>query len=100
MTVRPCAITSSTKLPLSAKLLDRSDPVLATVRREGVLDGVRACHPETLYVVSLDITDTPALRRTIYGAFAQDRSRDLADAETTISCVWRGPWRAPPATTV
>ena len=56
---------------MTEKLLDRGDRVFATVRRDGVLDEVRERHPEALQVLSLDVSDTVAVRRAIDGAFAQ-----------------------------
>ena len=56
---------------MTEKLLDRGDRVVATVRRDGVLDPVRVRHPEALEVLSLDVSDTAAVRRAIDGAFAR-----------------------------
>ena len=56
---------------MTEKLLKRGDRVFATVRRAGVLDDLRERHPETLQVLSLDVTDTVAVRRTVDDAFAR-----------------------------
>ena len=56
---------------MTEKLLDRGDRVVATVRRDGVLDGLRERHPAALSVLSLDVTDTPAVRRVMDQAFAE-----------------------------
>ena len=55
---------------MTEKLLDRGDRVFATIRREGVLDDLHARHPDALRVLSLDVTDAHAVRRTIDRAFA------------------------------
>lgn len=62
---------------MTEKLLDRGDRVIATVRRDGVLDDVRERHPEALQVLSLDVSDTVAVRRAIDGAFARTGRIDV-----------------------
>ena len=56
---------------MTEKLLHRGDRVFATIRRAGVLDDLRERHPETLKVLSLDVTDTAAVSRTVNDAFAR-----------------------------
>ena len=56
---------------MTEKLLARGDRVFATIRRPGVLDTLLERHPETLQVLSLDVTDTAAVRRTVDDAFAR-----------------------------
>ena len=55
---------------MTEKLLDRGDRVFATIRRERALDDLHARYPDALRVLSLDVTDAPAVRRTIDTAFA------------------------------
>ncbi|VFR41702.1 Short chain oxidoreductase [plant metagenome] len=55
---------------LADTLLARGDTVVATVRREGVLDDAQARHGERLRVLRLDVTDTAALRDGVAQAFA------------------------------
>ena len=56
---------------MTEKLLDRGDRVVATVRRQATLDDLRDCHPAALSVLSLDVTDTPAVRRVVDQAFGE-----------------------------
>jgi NAD(P)-dependent dehydrogenase (short-subunit alcohol dehydrogenase family) len=54
---------------LAEQLLQRGDRVVATLRREGALDDLKAQHGDRLLVLTLDVTDTQALRRSIASAF-------------------------------
>jgi NAD(P)-dependent dehydrogenase (short-subunit alcohol dehydrogenase family) len=54
---------------MTEKLLARGDRVVATVRRAEALEGLRQAHGESLRVVTLDLTDTAALRREAEAAF-------------------------------
>lgn len=56
---------------MTEKLLDRGDRVVATVRQDGVLDDLHELYPTALHVLSLDVTDVSAVRRTIDHAFSQ-----------------------------
>lgn len=56
---------------MTEKLLDRGDRVVATVRRQAVLDRLCECYPDALSVLSLDVTDTPAVRRMVDQAFGE-----------------------------
>lgn len=55
---------------LAERLLARGDTVVATVRRDGVLEDVQARHGERLLVLTLDVTDTAAIRARVAQAFA------------------------------
>lgn len=55
---------------VTEKLLARGDRVAATVRRSDALDDLRAVHGEQLHIVTLDITDTSAVRREVDQVFA------------------------------
>jgi NAD(P)-dependent dehydrogenase (short-subunit alcohol dehydrogenase family) len=55
---------------VAEKLLARGDRVAATVRRPAALDDLRAAHGERLRVVTLDLTDTGAMRREVDEAFS------------------------------
>jgi NAD(P)-dependent dehydrogenase (short-subunit alcohol dehydrogenase family) len=54
---------------LAERLLTRGDRVVATVRRHGVLDDLRAQHGDRLHVETLDVTDTRAVRNVVRRAF-------------------------------
>ena len=56
---------------MTEKLLDRGDRVVATVRRQAALDGLRERHSSALSVLSLDVTDMPAVRRIVDQAFGE-----------------------------
>ncbi|TBU91966.1 SDR family oxidoreductase [Phytopseudomonas dryadis] len=56
---------------LCERLLARGDRVLATLRRPGALDDLQARYPERLQLVTLDVTDTQAIRRVLADAFAR-----------------------------
>jgi NAD(P)-dependent dehydrogenase (short-subunit alcohol dehydrogenase family) len=55
---------------LTEQLLGRGDRVAGTVRREELLDDLKAQYGESLWVASLDVTDTAAVRRVVDRAFA------------------------------
>lgn len=55
---------------LTEKLLTRGDRVVATLRREGPLDDLQAQHGDRLRVMTLDLTDVPAIRDVVGRAFA------------------------------
>lgn len=53
------------------KLLARGDRVVASVRREAVLDDIRAQYGDRLQVLVLDLSMTAAIRPLVEAAFAQ-----------------------------
>lgn len=55
---------------LTEKLLARGDHVAATLRKVNALDDLRARYGERLWVASLDVTDTLAVRQVVHRAFA------------------------------
>jgi NAD(P)-dependent dehydrogenase (short-subunit alcohol dehydrogenase family) len=56
---------------LTEKLLARGDSVAATLRKVHALDGLKEQFGERLWVVSLDVTDTPAIQQVTSRAFAE-----------------------------
>jgi NAD(P)-dependent dehydrogenase (short-subunit alcohol dehydrogenase family) len=54
---------------LAEQLLQRGDRVVATLRREGPLDDLKQQHGDQLRVVTLDVTNTRAVRTCIADAF-------------------------------
>lgn len=56
---------------LTEKLLARGDRVMATLRKEHALDDLRATFGDRLWVATLDVTDTTAVRRVVDRAFAE-----------------------------
>ncbi len=54
---------------MTEKLLARGDTVVATIRREGALDDLRAEYGGLLIVADLDVTDNDAIRRVVGAAF-------------------------------
>lgn len=56
---------------MTERLLARGDRVVATLRREGVLDELQQAHGERLLVLTLDLTDVPRIREVAHQAFAQ-----------------------------
>ncbi|UCJ17121.1 SDR family oxidoreductase [Pseudomonas sp. MM211] len=54
---------------LTERLLARGDRVLATLRRPGALDDLLALHADRLQVLTLDVTDTAAIRAVVAEAF-------------------------------
>ncbi|USI74711.1 SDR family oxidoreductase [Sphingomonas morindae] len=55
---------------MTEKLLARGDRVAATVRRADALADLAATHGDRLRILTLDVTDTEALRHAIDAAFA------------------------------
>lgn len=51
------------------RLLERGDRVVATLRREGALDDLRALHGDRLQQLTFDVTDTSAMRASVSQAF-------------------------------
>jgi NAD(P)-dependent dehydrogenase (short-subunit alcohol dehydrogenase family) len=62
---------------MTEKLLARGDTVVATLRRTGALDDLRAQYADRLDVVELDVTDSAAVRRTVDAAFAAHERIDV-----------------------
>ena len=56
---------------LTERLLDRGDRVVATLRKPQALDDLLARHAANLHVLSLDVTDTSAIRSVVAEAFAR-----------------------------
>jgi NAD(P)-dependent dehydrogenase (short-subunit alcohol dehydrogenase family) len=56
---------------LTERLLERGDRVAATLRKEGALDDLKSKHGDRLWIASLDLTDTAAIRETVNGAFSE-----------------------------
>ncbi|CAD6546233.1 SDR family oxidoreductase [Paraburkholderia metrosideri] len=54
---------------LAEQLLQRGDRVVATLRRDGPLDELKKQHGNRLRVVTLDVTDTRAIRTCVADAF-------------------------------
>lgn len=54
---------------LTERLLERNDRVVATLRRDGPLDDLKARYGERLHVLRLDLTDTDAIRTGVAEAF-------------------------------
>ncbi len=65
---------------LTEKLLTRGDHVAATVRRPEVLADLQAEHGDRLWVATLDVTDTGAVRAAVDRAFA-----DLGRIDVVVS---------------
>jgi NAD(P)-dependent dehydrogenase (short-subunit alcohol dehydrogenase family) len=65
---------------LTEKLLGDGDHVAATLRKVSALDDLKARHGDTLWVASLDVTDTDAVRRVIDRAF-----NDLGRIDVVVS---------------
>lgn len=63
-------ITSGFGRIMAEKLLARGDRVAGTYRREGKLDELKAQYGDQLWLASLDITDTKAVRNVVNSAFA------------------------------
>ena len=64
-------VSSGIGRALADQLLARGDRVAATVRRLDTLDDLTAEHGDRLWVASLDVTDTHAVRATMARAFAE-----------------------------
>lgn len=56
---------------LTERLLARGDAVVATVRRPGALDALRAQYPDRLQVVLCDVTNVDAIRAAVAQALAK-----------------------------
>ncbi|GIH17281.1 SDR family oxidoreductase [Rugosimonospora africana] len=56
---------------LTSLLLERGDRVAATARRPGALDELTDRYGPQLWTTSLDVTDAPAVRRAVDGAWAR-----------------------------
>ncbi len=56
---------------LTEQLLERGDRVIATLRKPGALDPLKAIYGDHLHIITLDVTDTPAIRTAIANAFAK-----------------------------
>lgn len=54
---------------LTEQLLQRGERVVATLRRNGPLDDLKQQHGDRLHVVTLDVTDTRAIRSCVADAF-------------------------------
>jgi NAD(P)-dependent dehydrogenase (short-subunit alcohol dehydrogenase family) len=54
---------------MTERLLERGDRVAATLRQPQVLDGLKARYGEQLWVETLDVTNTAAIRRVVEKAF-------------------------------
>lgn len=55
---------------MAAQLLARGDRVAGTVRRPDAVADLRAQYGDALWLATLDMTDLPAVRRTVDAAFA------------------------------
>lgn len=62
---------------LTEKLLARGDRVAATLRMTNAHDELKAQYGDRLWVTSLDVTDTAAVRRVVDRAFADMRRIDV-----------------------
>lgn len=56
---------------LTEKLLEKGDRVAATVRNSAVLDELKEKYKELLWVATLDVTDTLAIKTVVDRAFAE-----------------------------
>jgi NAD(P)-dependent dehydrogenase (short-subunit alcohol dehydrogenase family) len=56
---------------LTERLLDRGDRVAATLRPACALDDLKMLHGRRLWIATLDVKDTPAVRRVVDQAFAE-----------------------------
>ncbi|PKR50555.1 SDR family oxidoreductase [Thalassospira marina] len=63
--------SSGLGLEMTKILLERGDHVIATLRKQGVLDDLAAKYPAQLSIHQLDVTDTAAIRRVVDAAFAE-----------------------------
>lgn len=62
---------------MTEKLLDRGDRVVGTARRRDMLSDLAAAHGDRLHVLSLELTDTAAIRAAIDEAFGRFRPVDV-----------------------
>lgn len=56
---------------MTEKLLERGDRVAGTARKLGELDDLKKQYSDPFWLTSLDLTDTPAIRQVVKGAFSQ-----------------------------
>lgn len=56
---------------LTERLLERGDRVVATLRKQGALDELLKKHGDRLHVITLDVTDTQAIRTALADAFSR-----------------------------
>src|SRR5476651_2454891 len=56
---------------LTEQLLERGDRVVATLRKQGALDELVQKYGTRLHVITLDVTDTQAIRAVVADAFTQ-----------------------------
>lgn len=56
---------------LTERLLARGDRVVATLRKPGALDSLLAQYADTLLVLTLDVTDAPAIQAAVAEAYAR-----------------------------
>ncbi|MFC7754392.1 SDR family oxidoreductase [Tsukamurella soli] len=80
--------TSGIGRAVTEKLLDRGDRVAALVRRPEALEDLRG-HGDRLWIASVDVTDTPALRDAVERAF-----RDLGRVDVVFSNAGSGAFGA------
>jgi NAD(P)-dependent dehydrogenase (short-subunit alcohol dehydrogenase family) len=74
MTTRNWFITGTSSgfgRALTEKLLARGNRVAATVRKTAALEDLKAQYGDRLWVATLDVTDTPGVRRVVDQAFAE-----------------------------
>src|SRR5471032_3037677 len=55
---------------LTERLLERNDRVVATLRRDGPLDGLKARYGDQLHVLNVDLTEIATSRAGVAEAFA------------------------------
>ncbi|QGY32922.1 SDR family oxidoreductase [Pantoea cypripedii] len=56
-------------LQITERLLERKDRVVATLRRDGPLDDLKARYGDQLYIIKLDLTDINSIRTGVEEAF-------------------------------
>lgn len=74
---------------LTERLLERGGRVAATLRRPGALDDLIERHGDRLRVFTLDVTDTPGIRRVVSEAFEA-----LGRIDVVVSNAGYGPFGA------
>jgi NAD(P)-dependent dehydrogenase (short-subunit alcohol dehydrogenase family) len=62
---------------LAEKLLARGDRVIGTIRRPGTLDDLAEKYGDALHILTLDVTDTQAIRDGVTAAFDQASRIDV-----------------------
>jgi len=72
---------------LTEKLLARGDRVAATLRKVHALDDLKEQFGERLWVASLDVTDTEAIRQVTRRAFAELRRIDVVVSNAAYGLV-------------